>query len=162
MLIKTAGYMWNREYVDWSKRRLMGSPEEGDGAEANFADQSAIYGLYSANHECVYIGQAGSGDSSGLFERLKAHAIEDHLFCFWQRFMWFGFYSAEQLKAEKYPDPVAKSLSLGDALNTIESIAIYLAMPRHNLRKETGFSDVEWYFQPAEHERLKTPKKAKN
>jgi len=154
MLIKAAGYLWHRKYVDWGHRRLMGLPESGKGPEVNFADQSAIYGLFSANHECIYVGQAGRGEA-GLFDRIRTHAIEDHLFCFWERFTWFGFYSAEELGNEKYEDCIAKRVVLADALNAIESVGIYLALPRFNRRYGAGFGDVAWYYQLAEYEELK-------
>ena len=155
MIIKTAGYMWHRKYVNWGKRWLGGSPEKGEGDEENFADQSGVYGLYSENHECIYIGQAGKGESSGLFDRLKAHALEDHLFCFWERFTWFGFYLPDQLNNGNYDDPIAEAVNLAEALDTIESVGIYLALPRFNRRYETGFGAVSWYYQSTEYEELK-------
>lgn len=57
MLIQTAGYMWSRWHVDWTSRKLLGEPEEGEGGEVDFADQSGIYGLFNTDHECVYVGQ---------------------------------------------------------------------------------------------------------
>ena len=152
MLIKSAGYMWHRRHVDWGRRRLTGLSEEGTGDEVDFADQSGIYGLYAANHECIYIGQAGRGDYSGLYDRLKTHAIEDHLFCFWERFTWFGFYSPVQLRNGKFDDPIAQAVTLTEALDTIESVGIYLALPRFNRRYGTGFGGVSWYYQAAEYE----------
>src|SRR5262245_60155409 len=149
MLIQSAGYMWHRRYVDWRRRRLAGIPDEGYGCEVNFADQSGIYGLYAANHECIYIGQAGRGES-GLYDRLRTHALDDHLFCFWERFTWFGFYSPEQLRNGTYDDPIARAVTLAEALDTIESVGIYLALPRFNRRYETGFTEVAWYYQAAE------------
>ncbi|MBD3251052.1 hypothetical protein GF380_01070 [Candidatus Uhrbacteria bacterium] len=146
--------MWHREYVNWQQRRLLGRPESGKGDEVDFADQSAIYGLYAANHDCIYIGQAGRGNS-GLFDRLKTHALEDHLFCFWVRFTWLGFYSSSQLRKGRFDDPVTGALSLVDALDTIESVGVYLALPRFNRRYGSGFGGVEWYYQNAEYERLR-------
>jgi len=107
-------------------------------------------------------GHSDKGDTAALFERLRDHAIEDDLFCLWQRFTWFGFFTPEQIGNEDYDGPVAESLTLKDALNMIESVAIHLAMPRHNLRKECGFSDVKWYYQPAEFKRLQNTKRGKN
>jgi len=157
MLIKAAGYMWHRRYVDWNRHRLAGLPEVGQGDEVDFADQSGIYGLYAANHECIYIGQTGRSDS-GLYDRLKTHALDDHLFCFWERFTWFGFYSPEQLRNSKFYDPVATAVTLAEALNTIESVGIYLALPRFNRRYEAGFNGVSWYYQDAEYKQLKNSK----
>jgi hypothetical protein len=41
------------------------------------------------------------------------------------------------------------------ALNTIESVGIYLALPRCNRRYETGFNGVAWYYQDTEYKQLK-------
>src|SRR5712691_5400879 len=158
MLIKSAGYMWHRRHVGWGRRWLAGLPEEGKGDEVDFANQSGIYGLYAANHECIYIGQAGRGDS-GLYDRLKTHALEDHLFCFWERFTWFGFFSPAQLHNGQCEDPVAEAVTLAEALDTIESIGIYLALPRFNRRYGTGFNGVSWYYQAAEYEQLKNSRR---
>jgi hypothetical protein len=158
MIIKSAGYMWHRRYVDWGQRRLVGVPEEGKGDAVDFVDQSGIYGLYAANHECIYIGQTGRGES-GLYDRLKAHALDDHLFCFWERFTWFGFYSPVQLRTGTYDDLVAEAVTLAEALNMIESVGIYLALPRFNRRYEIGFTGVSWYYQAAEYEQLKNTKR---
>jgi hypothetical protein len=154
MLIKSAGYLWHRKYVDWKRRSLPGLPEDGEGGEVDFADQSGIYGLYAANNECIYIGQAGRGEC-GLYDRLKTHALEDHLFCLWERFTWFGFYSPVQIRKGDFKDIVAEALELTEALDTIESIGIYLAMPRYNRRYESGFGNVPWYYQKAEYEQLR-------
>jgi len=155
--------MWHRKHVDSGKRWLGGSPERGKGDEEDFSDQSAVYGLYSGNHECIYIGQAGSRESSALFDRLKAHALDDRLFCLWERFTWFGFYRPDQLKNEDWDDPIAKDVYVVEALDTLESVGIYLALPRFNRRYESGFRDVTWYYQTAEYEELKNsqPEKLK-
>ena len=152
MLIKCAGFMWHRRYVDWSQRILIGRPEQGKGAAVEFADQSAIYGLYSPNHECIDIGQAGSGVVTSLYDRLRDHALYDHLFCFWERFTWFGFYSPEQLRNGDFDDPVATDVKLAEALDTLESVATYLAFPRFNRRWGKGFGEVTWYYQEAEYQ----------
>lgn len=159
MLIKTAGYMWNREYVDWTSGELLGTAEEGGARKTvNFADQSAIYGLFDSNHRCVYVGQAGGGETSALYDRLRSHALDDSLFCLWQRFTWFGFYSAKDLENGKFADPIAASVSLATVLNEFETVGFYLALPRHNLRSENGFAHVNWYYQEGEYQELKNAK----
>jgi len=157
MLIKCAGYMWHRRHINWNRRELFGRPEEGGGDAVNFADQSAIYGLYSPNLECVYIGQAGSGKSNALYDRLRDHAVNDHLFCFWERFTWIGFYSPEQLRNKDFDDPIATDITLKEALDALESVATYLALPRFNRRWGTGFGGVDWYYQEAEFQRHTRP-----
>ena len=63
MLIECAGFMWHRKYVDWSRRQLLGVSEDGGSeAEIDFANQSAIYGLYDDSGHCIYVGQAGKGE----------------------------------------------------------------------------------------------------
>lgn len=151
-MLKTAGFMWHRKYVDWSKRRLLGVTGQRDSPE-NFADQSAIYGLYDQNSTCIYIGQAGRGNTSSLFDRLRTHALDDHLFCFWERFTWFGLYSAQQLREqEEWSAPLVNELSAPDALNNLESMATYLALPRFNRRFGSGFGHIEWYYQKEEYD----------
>jgi hypothetical protein len=150
--------MWNRNYVDWTKRELRGHPETGAGAEENFAEQSAIYGLYDVNQTCVYIGQAGRGESSSLFDRLKTHALDDHLFCFWERFTWFGLYSAEQLKQNEWPGTLESAPSIETTLNNLESMATYLALPRFNRRFGSGFGHVAWFYQKAEYDAQRSRK----
>jgi len=130
--------LWHRKYVDWTAGQLIGR-QEGSDREVDFAKQAAVYGLYAANNELVYVGQAGRGC---LYNRLRNHALEDDLFCLWKRFSWFGFYSPEQLGRSQVEDIVVTRLALKDALDAIESIAIYLALPRYNLRRETGFQHV--------------------
>ena len=155
MLIKSAGFMWHRQYIDWTRRLLIGVSEDGGREEYNFADQSGIYGLYDDAGQCVYVGQAGKGDQVCLYDRLRDHALKDHLFCFWQRFTWFGFYSAEQLLKGEYPDPIASAVHLDEALNVIESVCIYMTLPRFNRRYGSGFTGVAWYYQSAEYEKAK-------
>lgn len=155
MLIKSAGFMWHRKYVDWSRRRLLGLTENAGGEEIDFANQSAIYGLYDGNHECVYVGQAGRGDSVSLYDRLQSHACEDHLFCFWERFTWFGFYSPVQLSKNAFEDPIATRVTLANLLDTVESVGIYLALPRFNRRFGFGFEEVAWYYQREEYDECK-------
>ncbi|MBW2046891.1 MAG: hypothetical protein JRI96_18820 [Deltaproteobacteria bacterium] len=159
MLIKCAGFMWHRRHVDWGRRQLLGVSEDGGRKEVDFADQSGIYGLYDGTGQCVYIGHAGKGEQVCLYDRLRDHALEDHLFCFWERFTWFGFYSPEQLLEGQFEDPIATAVSLEEALNAFESVAIYLGLPRFNRRYGSGFGGVAWYYQLAEYEEAKNARR---
>ena len=104
-IIKNAGYMWHRRYVNWqSGDKLMGVLEFKQGKAVNFAYQAGIYALYDKDFKCVYVGQAGRGEIKGLYHRLKDHAISDHLFCRWERFSWYGFYSVKSLEARNKGD----------------------------------------------------------
>lgn len=157
MIIRNAGFMWHRQFVDWKKRKLIGYPEKGNADAIDFADQAAIYGLYDRNNICVYIGQAGSGEKSGLYDRLKDHT-ENYLFCMWERFSWYGFYSEaifgieESLKARRFEAEYKKETNINEIMTTIETIAIHLMLPKHNRSMGMDIKEIEWYYQKEEFE----------
>ncbi len=150
MIIKNAGFMWHRKFVNWKKKELIGHPEEGKDYKFNFADQTAIYGLYDRNNICIYIGQAGSGDVSGLYERLKDHT-NDYLFCMWERFSWYGFYSVKALKEMEYESEYNITTDINEVMTTLETIAIHLMLPRHNLSMGDDIKKIQWYYQEEEY-----------
>ncbi len=118
--------------------------EDGGKEEINFADQSGIYALYDAGHRCIYVGQAGRGEQSCLYDRLLVHACEDELFCFWKRFTSFGFYSETHLSKGEFADPITEAVSLEQALNAFESVATYLALPRFNRSSKSTAGSSTW------------------
>ena len=160
-VIKNIGYMWHRKYVDWEKISLKGYSED-DNEEIDFSYQAGIYSLYNQNFDCIYIGQAGRGDNTGLFHRLKTHAVVDELFCMWERFSWFGFYSTETVKSgsdEAYKEEFDKLVdtNINELMNVIESMIIRIHNPRFNksigsLKKDKHDDPIEWFYQKAEFE----------
>ena len=158
--------MWHRKYIDWNNRELIGYPEKlrsygkDRGKKEDFAEQAAVYALYNNNNECVYVGQAGKGEKSALFDRLKEHALDDELFCLWERFTWYGFYSVDALikNTEKaYDDEFDVETDINELMNVMESLLIRTSLPRYNfsrgsLKKEKGKGVVEWYYQLEEYE----------
>ena len=81
-IIKNTGHMWHRKYINWQKGdQLIGISESKPSRAVNFADQAAIYALYDIDFTCVYVGQAGSGETRGIYHRLRDHAINDYLSC---------------------------------------------------------------------------------
>ena len=154
-MIANAGYMWHRKFVNWyekKERLLLGTSEDAEKTEANFADQTGIYLLYDNSGSCIYVGQAGRGDSSGLFDRLKDHAVQDDLFCLWERFTWFGFYSHEILeKNGPYEDRFGGGII--QALDVLEAIAIYASNPAMNRRRGT-LKDVKWFYPKEQFEEM--------
>lgn len=158
MLIRNAGFMWHRKYVGWKKRELIGHPEKDSGPPVDFANQAAIYGLYDRNNQCIYIGQAGSGEKSGLYDRLKAHT-EDYIFCMWERFSWYGFYDEdifkiekEAVKARRFEAEFKKATNINEIMTTIETVAIHLTLPKHNRSMGMDIKDIRWYYQKEEFE----------
>jgi hypothetical protein len=163
MIIKNMGYMWHRKYVNWqSGSELMGYSETDD-RQVNFAYQTGVYVLYDHNLSCIYVGQAGRGENTGLYHRLKTHATEDELFCIWERFSWFGFYSTEAL--EKGTDSVFLkeykiNTDVNEVMNLAESLIIHVQRPRFNKSIKYQFSEsdegeIEWFYQMAEFEEQK-------
>lgn len=150
-IIKNAGWMWHRKYVNWHRGgELLGYPEEGNGVNpVDFGYQAALYALYDTNHNCIYIGQAGSGDVYGLYHRLKAHT-HDYLFCMWERFSWFGFYPVENANSVNFEGGFEFRTDVNQILNLTETLCIHTLMPRFNTRKGTNISDIQWYYQQAE------------
>jgi hypothetical protein len=159
MIIKNIGYMWHRKYVDWQRGgELLGYSETTD-KPVNFAYQAGLYALYNSNSSCIYIGQAGKGEFKGLYHRLKDHT-ENHLFCMWERFSWFGFYSTATLKngtdAAFLKEYDIKS-NVNDLMNVIESLMIRAYRPAFNLsigslRCDNDKDQIEWFYQKAEWE----------
>lgn len=158
-IIKNIGYMWQRKYVNWqSGRELMGYPEIRKGEGVNFADQAGIYMLYDRNLQCVYVGQVGKKDK-GLFDRLKDHT-EDHLFCVWERFSWFGFYTKKALEkgtSKAFTEEYEIITNVDELMNVIESFIIRSCRPSFNqswgcLFNENSDEYIEWYYQEAEWE----------
>lgn len=154
-IINNLGYMWHRKYVNWySGSELIGVceyPPDKEGKPVNFADQAGIYVLYDKNFKCVYVGQAGGGRTQGLYHRLKEHAINDYLFCRWERFSWFGFGSVKGLEKEV-------NTNVNELMDFIESLIIFIVEP--DLNMDRGFlagdkSGVKWFYQEAEYDEQK-------
>lgn len=144
--------MWHRKYVDWqSGAELIGIPERGSGAKVNFADQAAIYALYDHNYKCLYVGQVGRGETKGLYHRLKDH-VNDYLFCMWERFSWYGFYSKKSLATESFKNEFKINTDVNKLMNIIETITIHIHFPLFNRSMGSGISKINWYYQPEEYE----------
>lgn len=152
LIIKNAGFMWHRKYINWQKgAELFGVSEKKYSEPVNFADQAAIYSLYDHNYKCLYIGQAGSGETRGLYHRLKDH-LNDYLFCMWERFSWYGFYSERSLTNNDFKDEFKVTSDVNQLLNVIEAISIHTHFPLLNRSMGSGVTDIKWYYQPEEYD----------
>jgi hypothetical protein len=158
MIIKNIGYMWHRKYVDWQHDyKLIGYPERGKERPVDFAYQAGIYVLYNHNADVLYVGQAGRGETTGLYHRLKDHT-NDELFCLWERFTWFGFYSVDVIEngsASAFNENIDVSTDVNELMNVIESLIIRVHRPPFNksvghIHGEKDKNQIEWFYQKAE------------
>jgi hypothetical protein len=163
MIIKNAGYMWHRKYINWDSGADIIGYSEVDDKSVNFAYQAGIYLLYDHNFECVYVGQAGRGENTGLYHRLQQHVQDDYLFCVWERFSWFGFYSIEALQKgndEAFNKEYKIHINVNKLMDVIESMIIRVHRPRFNyslgsMPKGEKEERIEWFYQKAEFEERK-------
>jgi hypothetical protein len=152
LIIKNTGYMWHRKYVNWQNgSKLIGVSEVKECPAVNFASQAGIYALYDKDFRCVYVGQAGRGETKGLYHRLKDHAIEDYLFCRWERFSWYGFYSVKSLEEGNYDKEFKVNTDVNEIMDVIESLIIQVNSPKLNMTRGS-LAGVEWFYQKAEFE----------
>jgi hypothetical protein len=147
--------MWHRKYVNWQNgSKLIGVSEVKECPAVNFASQAGIYALYDKDFRCVYVGQAGRGETKGLYHRLKDHAIEDYLFCRWERFSWYGFYSVKSLEEGNYDKEFKVNTDVNEIMDVIESLIIQVNSPKLNMTRGS-LAGVEWFYQKAEFEEQK-------
>lgn len=157
MLIHNYGLFWRRENVFWGRGRkaghLKGFLASARTAEPiDFRDQQGIYVLYDDGFRIVYVGQAGSGGKSRLFNRLKRHT-KDLLSDRWARFSWFGVRGVRQngkLRAEN----IAAHPQLNEVLDHIEAVLIAAAEPPHNRQGGRFGDNVDQYLQYRDEENL--------
>jgi hypothetical protein len=155
MIIKNVGWMWHRRFINWNRRKLIGFSSPGDRKE-NFANQSAIYALYNHCNSCVYIGLAGKKEQGALYDRMRTHAIDDRLFCSWERFSWFGFLSIQALHKQTWNDEWKITTDVEETMHVIEAVAIHVFRPNFNA-SWGNLRDVEWYYQKEEYQELIKP-----
>ncbi len=157
MLIHNYGLFWRRENVFWGRGNnaghLKGVLASATTAEpVDFRDQQGIYVLYDDSFRLVYVGQAGSGKQSRLFDRLKQHT-KDPLSDRWAKFSWFGVRGVRQdgqLRAEN----IAAHPRLNEILDHIEAVLIAAAEPPHNRQGGRFGKSVNQYLQYRDEENL--------
>ncbi|MEO5361439.1 MAG: GIY-YIG nuclease family protein [Nitrospirota bacterium] len=138
------GLYWHRKYI--TNAQLIGIY---DGNEVDFAYQSGVYALYNSKYTCVYIGQAGSGDKTGLYSRLYDHT-RDQLAKKWTYFSWFGFYSVNSLeKGFKYIYSAEYNIktNVNELMNIMEAMLIGICEPNLNRKRGNDINLIEEYEQ---------------
>jgi hypothetical protein len=153
LAIRNFGHFWNRELVDWGRRRVAGQllgyeMRDRRPAVIDFREQIGIYVLFTLQREVVYIGQAGSGDRR-LFLRLRDHTSDD-LRDRWTNFSWFGLRAVNstnlQLSEHQTPDSRCAGTN-SDALHEIEAVLLQLFEPRLNKRGPNWGDGTSEFFQ---------------
>jgi hypothetical protein len=129
---------WNPEVVDW------GSPGAGNQGELigmvkrkkrsypiNFWN---AYGVYVLHHEfsAVYVGKAAA---TRLGMRLRNHLTDRHAGR-WDMFSWFSL-SKIRITQRDVSDPGTRYLTQATVNDTLEALAILIADPKLNRRRES-------------------------
>jgi hypothetical protein len=154
---------WKRDLIYFgagsNRGHLKGVPAKSVKSKpCDFRDQQGIYCLYDENFKLVYVGQAGSGVSQRLFDRLKQRkrdAVSER----WSKFSWFGLNAVigepknPHLKAEKKEiKPV-----ISGVLDHMEAVLISAGEPTHNLQSGRFGNSVVQYLQHVDEEHKPLP-----
>lgn len=145
--IKCYGDFWNRKAVNWtpgsSGRALWGRTRKSSSEKVDFRSQAGIYVLFTPQREIVYVGQAGAGDKTTLYGRLRRHNF-NRLRDRWTHFSWFGVLAfGDDLSLTDFE---AKPVEKRDVLNELEGILIHLVEPRLN-RQGAQWGGATEYLQ---------------
>lgn len=138
-LINALGMFWERSKVDWNgpQTKLLGT--QSVGKPVDFGGQRGIYLLHDTQG-VVYVGKAHPGP---LSQRLWQHTF-DRLGGRWNRFSWFGLYSATEDGALD-TDAALHLDSIEAMVLTLESVLIEALEPRQNRKRgDTNFEDIEF------------------
>ena len=134
-IIHAYGFYWERQDVDWTSSRLLGS-ETANSDHVDMSAQIGVYLLYDGR-EAVYVGRA-SEDSMGT--RLKRHT-QDRLKTRWNRFSWFGLYGVDE--AGELVKDTSESCA-GDVIKALEAVLIEGLEPRQNRQQGEGLKGREY------------------
>jgi len=137
MLIRAYGQFWNPDSVDWGSRgrgnrgQLLGTIRRKNVAhKIDFWEAKGIYVLHS-DFNTVYIGKA---DSVALGPRLRSH-LTDRFAGRWDMFSWFAT-SSVATTGKRVRDPGKRAVEPGTVINTLEALAILIADPALNRKRE--------------------------
>lgn len=150
MLIKSYGLYWNPDIVNW------GSPGAGNAGElkgkvkdngSHTIDFWKAKGIYVLHNEFrpIYVGKAFG---TLLGPRLRNH-LTDRLAGRWDMFSWFSV-SAPRFTTKDVSKPGKRQVSPETVTNTLEALAILIADPALNRKRETldGAYEAEQLAQP--------------
>lgn len=137
MLVKCYGQLWNPDIVSWGGSgagagQLLGNiRRKGVKHQIDFWDAKGIYVLHS-DFKSTYVGKA-FGTSIG--SRLRDHLSDRHAGR-WDMFSWYSVSSPRITQAD-VSQPGQRQLKPETVINTLEALAILIADPALNRRRET-------------------------
>jgi hypothetical protein len=138
VLIKSYGEFWNPDTVDWSADKLLGTRPDPQNPKVqrqnNFWKAKGIYVLH-AEFKPVYVGKA-LGQNSGLGQRIEAH-LTDRLVARWDSFSWFSVSRPSAAGGVNQGGGGGRHFTRGDVVNSLEALAILIADPPLNRRRES-------------------------
>jgi hypothetical protein len=147
MLIKAYGQFWNPEIIEWgttgnkNKTKLLGKVQFGkQTVTIDFWEAKAIYVLYE-NFKCIYVGKALE---TNLGSRIRSHR-NDRLLGRWDMFSFFCVSTVNKTKRNT-GEPGNRWISPGITISTLEALAILVADPALN-RKREKFKDAHEAIQ---------------
>lgn len=137
MLVKCYGQLWNPDIIDWGGGgagggKLIGNiVRNGNKHEIDFWEAKGIYVLHS-DYKSIYVGKA-FGTSIG--SRLRDHLTDRHAGR-WDMFSWYSI-SRPRITQGDVSQPGQRQLAPETVINTLEALAILIADPALNRRRET-------------------------
>ncbi len=142
MLIRAFGQFWNPEIIEWGKQgpsnkgQLLGDVRIGTKyVTIDFWEAKGIYVLFD-RFKCVYVGKALE---SSIGFRLRSH-LSDRFAGRWDMFTFFSVSTVNKIK-KNTRDPGQRQVTKGTTINTLEALAILVADPNLN-RKRERFQDA--------------------
>ena len=137
MLIRAFGQLWNPEAIDWGKpgpnnRGTLRGRVRRDSRwyEIDFWEVRGIYVLHS-DFKAIYVGKA---IDRALGARLRDH-LTDRFAGRWDMFSWFSL-STVAVTRQRVRSPGQRQVTPGDVGSTLEALAILIADPALNRRRE--------------------------
>ncbi|MGN6292438.1 MAG: hypothetical protein ACTHMV_06790 [Chitinophagaceae bacterium] len=138
MLIRAYGQYWNPDIIEWGKQgptnkgKLLGDVRFKDGKTIpiDFWDAKGVYVLFD-RFKCIYVGKALE---TSLGFRLRSH-LSDRLAGRWDMFSFFSV-STVNKTTKNTRNPGQRQITQGVTINSFEALAILVADPSLNRKRE--------------------------
>lgn len=137
MLVKCYGQFWNPDIVEWGgdgngNGKLLGNiRRDRIKHEIDFWEAKGIYVLHS-DFKSIYVGKAFK---TSIGKRLRDH-LSDRLAGRWDMFSWYSV-SSPRITQQDVSQPGQRQLTPETIINTMEALAILIADPALNRKRES-------------------------